>query len=282
MQLQQRLTEIDRNAYFQRIGYSGDCSPRLTTLQAIHQRHSHTIAFENLNSLLKQPVLLDLASLQQKLIHEGRGGYCFEQNSLLRAVLLALGFQVTNLAARVLWNLPSGTIAPRSHMVLGVNIDGEPYIADAGFGGLTLTTPLALTPNIEQPTSHEPFRLIATERSYIMQAYIKQEWKSLYRFDQEEQELPDYEVSNWYVSTHPNSIFVTNLMVAKPDSNCRYALWNNQFTVHYLDGRTEHRVLSTVAELRATLENVFCLNLGASADLDRMLQQLIERSCAMT
>jgi N-hydroxyarylamine O-acetyltransferase len=200
----------------------------------------------------------------------------------LRAVLLALGFQVTNLAARVLWNLPSGTIAPRSHMVLWVNIDGGPYIADVGFGGLTLTAPLALTPDIEQPTSHEPFRLLAADRSYIMQAYIKQEWKSLYKFDLQEQELPDYEVSNWYVSTHPNSIFVTNLIVAKPDSNCRYALWNNQFTVHYLDGRTEHRVLSTVAELRATLENAFCLNLGAIADLDRMLQQLIERSRAMT
>jgi N-hydroxyarylamine O-acetyltransferase len=173
MQLQQRLTQIDLDAYFQRIGYSGDCSPRLTTLQAIHQRHSQTIAFENLNSLLKQPVKLDLASLQQKLINERRGGYCFEQNSLLRAVLLGLDFQVTNLAARVLWNLPSGTIAPRSHMVLWVNIDGEPYIADVGFGGLTLTTPLALTPDIEQPTSHEPFRLIATDRSYIMQAYIK-------------------------------------------------------------------------------------------------------------
>jgi arylamine N-acetyltransferase len=39
------------------------------------------IAFENLNSLLNQPVKLDLASLQQKLINEGRGGYCFEQNS---------------------------------------------------------------------------------------------------------------------------------------------------------------------------------------------------------
>ncbi len=64
------------------------------------------IAFENLNSFLKQPVPLDLASLQQKLIHEKRGGYCFEQNLLLRAVLIALGFQVTAFTARVLWNLP--------------------------------------------------------------------------------------------------------------------------------------------------------------------------------
>jgi N-hydroxyarylamine O-acetyltransferase len=75
------MTQIDLDAYFQRIAYSGDCSPRLTTLQAIHQRHSQTIAFENLNSLLNQPVKLDLPSLQQKLINEGRGGYCFEQNS---------------------------------------------------------------------------------------------------------------------------------------------------------------------------------------------------------
>jgi N-hydroxyarylamine O-acetyltransferase len=91
-------------------------------LQAIHYQHARTIAFENLDSFLKQPVCLDIASLQQKLIHEGRGGYCFEQNLLLRSVLVALGFQVTSLAVRVLWNLPAGTITPRSHMLLRVDI----------------------------------------------------------------------------------------------------------------------------------------------------------------
>ncbi|MGE5659489.1 MAG: arylamine N-acetyltransferase family protein [Actinomycetota bacterium] len=268
---------IDLNAYFQRIGYSGDRAATLDTLQAIHQQHAQTIAFENLNSFLKLPVHLDLASLQQKLIGQGRGGYCFEQNLLLRSVLISLGFPVTNLAARVLWNLPEGKSAPRSHMLLLVDIDTEPYIADVGFGGLTLTTPLRLTRDLEQSTPHEPFRLMGADQAYIMQAYIGQEWKSLYSFDLQEQQIADYEVSNWYVSTHPTSRFVTSLMVARPTSDCRYTLLNNQLTVHDLEGRTERRILSTAGELRTVLEEVFCLKLGAIANLDLALQQMVDQ-----
>jgi N-hydroxyarylamine O-acetyltransferase len=276
--MQKQTTDaIDLDAYFQRIGYSGNRTPTLKTLQSIHQHHAQAIAFENLNPFLSQPVPLDLNSLQQKLIHEGRGGYCFEQNLLFRSVLIAVGFQVTNLAARVLWNLPEGTITPRSHMLLQVDIDGEKYIADVGFGGLTLTAPLSLTPGIEQSTPHEAFRLIATDHIYIMQAYIGQEWKALYRFDLQEQQLPDYEVSNWYVCTHPNSLFVTTLIAARPSTDCRYALRNNQLTTHYLDGRTERRVLSTVTELHTALEDVFGLKLPAIANLDSALPQVVQQ-----
>jgi N-hydroxyarylamine O-acetyltransferase len=274
---EQPLDAINLDAYFYRIGYSGERTPTLKTLQAIHRHHAQAIAFENLNSFLKQPVLLDLESLQQKLVYEQRGGYCFEQNLLLRSVLIALGFQVTNLAARVVWNLPEETITPRSHMLLQVDIDGEPYIADVGFGGLTLTTPLSLTPEIEQSTFHEPFRLIETDRTYTMQACLDQEWKSLYRFDLQEQQIPDYEVSNWYVATHSNSRFVTSLMVARPDVGCRYALQNNKLTTHHLDGQTERRILSTVTELRAVLKDIFYLQLPAIANLDSNLQQLVEQ-----
>ncbi len=269
---------IDLDAYFQRIGYEGDRSPTLKTLQAIHLHHAQAIAFENLNSFLKQTVSLDVKSLQQKLIYERRGGYCFEQNLLLRSVLIALGFQVTNLAARVVWGLPAGTITPRSHMLLQIYIDGEQYIADVGFGGSTLTTPLSLTPNIEQRTPHELFRLITTDHTYIMQVYIGQEWQSLYHFDLQEQQLPDYEVSNWYVSTYPNSLFVNTLIAARPDADCRYALRNNQLTTHHLDGRTERRVLTTVAELRAVLEDVFRLQMPAIAGLDSTLQRVVEQT----
>jgi N-hydroxyarylamine O-acetyltransferase len=115
-------------------------------------------------------------------------------------------------------------------MVLLVEIDGEPYLADVGFGGLTLTTPLALQPDLEQPTTHEPFRLVHTDHSYILQAHFGQEWKPLYQFDLQKQESPDYEVSNWFVSTHPKSLFTNSLIAARPDTNCRYALRDNQFT----------------------------------------------------
>lgn len=94
---------IDLDAYFKRIGYEGVRQPTLDTLMAIQLRHTETIAFENLNSLMGWPVRLDAESLQQKLVRDGRGGYCFEHNLLLKHALDALGFRVTGLAARVLW-----------------------------------------------------------------------------------------------------------------------------------------------------------------------------------
>lgn len=275
---QQSSDAINLDAYFQRIGYSGDRLPNLATLQAIQLGHAKSIAFENLNSLLKQPVSLNLQSLEQKLIHSRRGGYCFEQNLLLRSVLTCLGFQTTNLAARVVWNQPEGVITPRSHMLLRVNVEEASYIVDVGFGGITLTAPLSLIPEIEQQTPHEPFRLLQTDHSYTMQALISGTWTSLYRFDLQEQQLPDYEVSNWYVSTHPNSIFVNMLMVARPDMNCRYALRNNHLTTHYLEGRTDRFELSTVKEIRQVLEDVFHLQLPMIEDLDQTLQRLIEEA----
>ncbi len=271
-------TRIDLDAYFQRIDYDGERTPTLATLRAIHVRHATMIPFENLTPLLRQPVRLDLASLQDKLIHHGRGGYCFEQNLLLRAVLLALGFQVSGLAARVRWNVPDEVITARGHMLLRVALDGQAYLADVGFGGLTLTAPLALIPDREQPTPHEPFRIIADDDGYLMQAQIGPIWKSLYRFDLQEQHLPDYEVTSWYLSNHPGSHFVTGLMAARPDADRRYALRNNQLAIHHLHGDTERRILTTVAELRATLQDAFRITLPQTPDLDPALQRLVEQS----
>lgn len=156
---------IDLEAYFRRIGYDADRTPTLDTLRAIQLRHAETIAFENLNPLMRWPVPLGLESLQQKLVRDRRGGYCFEQNLLLKHLLTALGFRVTGLAARVLWNEPDGALRPRSHMLLLVELKGTPYLADVGFGILTPTAPLRLEPEIEQATPHEPFRLLPAGRN---------------------------------------------------------------------------------------------------------------------
>lgn len=268
-------TAINLDAYFQRIHYSGDRTPNLATLQAIHLNHPKAIAFENLNPLLKQPVQLDLPSLQKKLVGQRRGGYCFEHNLLLHSVLVELGFQVTCLAARVVWNVPSGTINPQTHMLLRVDIDKRPYIVDVGFGGLTLTAPLALIADIEQNTPHGPFRLLYTNNTYILQAKLQNEWSSLYQFDLQERYLPDYEVSNWYVSTHPKSLFVNSLLLARPETDCRYALRDNKFTIHSLEGSTDHHIVNSVEELQNILEQYFLLTLPAIAELPSVLERFV-------
>jgi N-hydroxyarylamine O-acetyltransferase len=265
---------IDLDAYFDRVGYAGPRTPTLETLRAIHLQHAQAIPFENLNPLLKWPVRLDPQSLHQKLVVDGRGGYCFEQNLLLSHALQGVGFDVTWLAARVAWDAPENAVRPRSHMLLLINLDRASYIADAGFGGLTLTGPLRLQPDIEQTTPHESFRLIRKGDEFLVQVQFGGTWRTLYRFGLQEQFLADYEVTNWYLSNHPESRFVTQLIAARPDADRRYALLNNELTVHHLDGRTERCVLGTVAELQETLRMVFRLKVPVTPDLDAALARI--------
>jgi N-hydroxyarylamine O-acetyltransferase len=270
------MTEaIDVDAYFRRVGYEGGRAPTLETLRALHRLHPQAIPFENLDPLLGRPVKLDPTSLERKLVREGRGGYCYEQNLLYREVLQALGFAVTGLAARVLWNVPGGVVMPRTHMLLLVEIDGATHVADVGFGGQTLTGPLRLEPDFEQATPHEPFRLVRSGEQFVMQSKIREAWVSLYQFDLQEQLPPDYEVSNWYVSTHPQSIFVNSLLAGRATPDRRYALWNNQLAVHHLNGGTDKRTLATAAEIREALETEFGLTLPDARELDATLERLI-------
>jgi N-hydroxyarylamine O-acetyltransferase len=271
-------SSVDLGAYFERIGYTGPRTATLETLTAIHLQHPLAIPFENLDPLLRRPVNLDAPSLEQKLVRTRRGGYCFEQNLLLSHVLRQLGFQMKGLAARVLWNVAEGVVTPRGHMLLMVHVDGHPYVADVGFGGLTLTAPLRLQVDVEQSTPHEPFRLLASEDAFVLQAKTGSTWRSLYQFDLQEQFLPDYEVTNWYLSNHPSSHFVTGLIAARPDRDRRHALRGVELAVHHLNGATEHRTLTTVGELRAALEGMFGLTLPIGAEIDAALERAIPRA----
>jgi N-hydroxyarylamine O-acetyltransferase len=154
-------TGFDIDAYCRRIGFSDVRTPTLETLHAIHLLHPQAIAFENLDVLLGRGVRLDADSLQRKMVQGGRGGYCFEQNSLLFHALTALGFAVTAMMARVRYQVPDEVRTGQTHMLLRVDIEGVPYIADVGFGGNTMTGPLRLDDTAEQATPHGPFRLCA-------------------------------------------------------------------------------------------------------------------------
>src|SRR4051812_45556722 len=92
---------FDLDAYLARLGVTGPLAPTPEALDRVHLAHASTIPFENLDLLLGRPIRIDVPSLQAKLVGDRRGGYCFEQNTLLAAALGAIGFRVTPLAARV-------------------------------------------------------------------------------------------------------------------------------------------------------------------------------------
>jgi arylamine N-acetyltransferase len=262
-------------AYFDRIGVPAPLAPDLPGLQRIAAAHASSIAFENLDPFTRRDVRLDQDGLTAKLVRGGRGGWCFEQNLLLRGVLDALGYRTTGLAARVLWGRPADApVGPRSHMLLRVDLPEGPHLVDVGFGGLTLTGVLRLEPTVEQATPHEPFRLWPDGAGFVMQALVADAWRPLYRFDLTEQYLADYEVTNWYLGHHPASHFLTNVMVARPDPDRRYALNGTTFTVHHLGGPSERRTLPSPAAMRAVLEEQFQLDLSGLPDVEAALARL--------
>ena len=265
---------FDLTGYLARIGYAGPLTATLETLTSLHALHPASIPFENLNPLLGWPVQLDAGSLHAKLVSGGRGGWCFEQNLLFRHALEAIGFSVTALAARVVWNAaPGAPIGPRSHMLLSVDLAGALYIADVGFGGNVLTTPLRLEPHTVQQTLHEPHRLLPLDNGFVLEACLNAEWRPFYRFTLEPQFQSDYEVSNWYLCHHPSSFFRQMLLCARAAPEARYALRNNTFTVHR-DGVTEKRLLAGAAELRSCLETDFGIRLPESPELVGALDRL--------
>jgi N-hydroxyarylamine O-acetyltransferase len=265
---------LDVDAYFRRIAYSGPREPTLDTLRALHELHPRAIPFENLDVLRRRPVRLDVESLQAKLVAQNRGGYCFEQNRLFSAVLAELGYRVAALSARVLWDRPEDTRA-RTHMLLLVQLGEDAYLCDVGFGGLTMTAPLRLAPGVEQRTPHEPFRVGREGRELVSQAFVRGAWRTLYKFDLQEQLPIDIEVLNFFVSEHAESPFMTRLMAARREQNRTLALRNAELSVHYLDGPSERRSLGSVAEVRSTLAREFCIDVPEDAALDAAFERAL-------
>lgn len=255
-------------AYFTHIGYSGPSEPTLETLQLLHKLHPQAIAFENLDPLFARlPVLLDTPALVEKLISSRRGGYCFEHNLLFGHVLFSIGFRVSGLASRILWNQPEDAVSPRSHMLLRIELDGEDYIADVGFGGLTLTAPLRLwSTGREQATPHERYRIVEQNGVYRLDGHVQDDWKPIYRFDLQQQARADYEITNYYLSSHPDSHFRKTLIAARPFAGGRHALLGNRLTTRTLDGRTGRRILGSASELRDVLSELFLIEVPRGHD----------------
>lgn len=251
----------DLDAYFARIGYAGPRAPTLATLNGIVAAHAQAIPFENLDVLLNRGINLEPAAIERKLIHSRRGGYCFEQNTLLLSVLEALGFQVKPISARVRVQRPRDFTPPRTHMFLRVELDGESWLADVGLGSSSLTSAIRLNIAAEQATPHEPRRIVREGARLFHQVRLGNEWSDVCEFTLEEMPPIDRELANWFTSTHPLSHFRNRLVAARAaPAGVRLAVLNNEFTVRHADGRADKREIKTPDELLAILAENFGLH----------------------
>ncbi len=219
--------EFDRNAYLQRINYSGEKTPTLSTLKALHHAQLYSIPCENFDIQLGRNVDLAPGDLFEKLVRKMRGGYCFELNGLFLMALEAFGFDVRPLLGRV---HITGTPTGRGHQIELVTIEGQQWIADVGFGAGTPRTPIPLEMN--RPTSHagQTVRLVNSDLWGIMlQELTDKEWMDLYSFDSGHVCQADIEYGNHFTSTHPSSLFVFARVATLPIEGGVLTLFNNTF-----------------------------------------------------
>jgi N-hydroxyarylamine O-acetyltransferase len=243
------MVNLDR--YLARIGLTGRPS-----LAHVHRAHATSIPFENLDPLRGVPVSLAPEDLENKLVTQRRGGYCFEQNLLLKDALEALGARVDLLLARVRLGA-GGSTRPRSHLVLCVHSQGTSWHADVGFGHGTPLEPLPFGAGAEHEQSGWRFRVVKDGPELVLQTADGGDWVDLYGLVPETVPLIDVEISNWWTSTHPRSPFVSGLIVAtQADDGTRTSLsdWGElALTEHTPAGRVHAPIARDgVPELLAT------------------------------
>ena len=207
-------------SYFKRIHYHGPRSVTLDTLRQVHYAHTHAIAFENLDAVLGRRIKIDDDSIFTKLVSAGRGGWCFEQNGLLRRVLNELGFNVTNLSGRVLLGDPD-RMPGRTHRITLINLDASLWIADVGFGGKTLPVPMRLREGEVMDTVYGCYRLERKDGLWLLTYLDSEKTLKLYCFNLESQYDSDYEMGNHYVATWPESHFRHSLTLSLYQSEGR-------------------------------------------------------------
>jgi N-hydroxyarylamine O-acetyltransferase len=247
---------FDLDAYLTRVGESRALAPGLDALFALHRAHCAAIPFENLDLLLGRPIALDLPSLQAKLVHGKRGGYCFEQNTLFKAALEALGYRVSALAARV--RVGATGVRPRTHMLLRVDLPEGAFVADVGFGGDGPLGPLPLVVGRETWVGGVGHRLHREGESWVLEGNVEGAWTDLYAFTLEPQYPVDFEMANHFTSTHPRSAFVLNLTVQRSWPEKRALLRNRDLVVRQ-DGAATPTTVRDPAHLLEVLASVFGL-----------------------
>lgn len=209
--------------FLTRIGVQSLPETPLTRLQVLHRAMTQTVPFENLAILEGQIISLDPKAVFAKVVQRGRGGYCFELNTLLAEVLDFLGYKVERLLGRVWAN--GAASPPLTHMTLKVTVGNQSYLCDVGFGGGTLREPVPWDSREIVHQSPDSFRLEMTDNAETMLTRLTGDsWKNLYSLLPCGVRVQDYIPANHYTSTHPDSYFTQGPVAALTTEDGRITL----------------------------------------------------------
>ena len=256
--------------YLAFIGVAAPAEPTLQALAEIQLGQLRAIPFESLNPMLDLPVSLELADIVDKMLSGTRGGYCFEHNLLLGSALVALGYGVELLGARMLFGLEPGEVRPRTHLVLRVaSSDAGPRLVDAGFGRTTLNGPLLPELETVQVRGGDRYRLIDHDGEWAMETArgADGDWLALYLLNLRPVYPADIEMANHFVSTHPKSHMRSRVIVLRATPGGKRSISGSTLTIDETSRQLQRELAPH--ELETVLREEF--GIVAPAPVDHLL-----------
>ena len=218
-------------------------------LRNLQVHHLMAVPFENLSIHLGEGIVLDESPLIEKLVYRRRGGFCYELNGAFAALLSALGFPVTLLAARV--HGPDGWGPLFDHLALRVDAS-ERWLVDVGFGRFS-HHPLNVDVRSEQCDPGGTFR-IADAADGDLDTFMDGEPQ--YRIESRSRGLRDFEPTSWWQQTSPESHFTRSLVCSRLTENGRITL-SDRTLVQTTDGKRQEHLLTGDDEVLAAYRTHF-------------------------
>jgi len=258
------------HAYLDRIGADRPAVADAAALRLLHVAHREAFLFENLSIQEGGGISVALEDIERKFLDEGNGGYCFEHNTLFAAALREIGFRVLPFLGRVRGGPPERR--SRTHMVLRVDVDGDGWLADVGFGALGLLEPIRLREGASVPQTYVTYHLRRDDQMWVLScdapdASGAATTMDLYEFVEDPQTPGDVEVANYYTSTHPDSVFRRSLTIQRTTRRERTILRDGVVT-RYRDGRVDEEPFDR-SQLAARARDLFGVELRG----DRLLYE---------
>jgi len=191
---------FDKNTYLERIGYSGSAEPTLATLQELHRKHQTKFHYDNAYVGITDFLQFDLDDMFVTTVLKGRGGICTDLNFLFHRLLEELGFDVKLVAAGILF--PGGEWGPDvEHAVMVVHLDGEDWLTDVGYGGVSIVEPLRMSGETATQDGID-FRLLHDGDHHVLQYRTRgKDWRIAYRVTTKARDR-----NEWNVLTELNTI----------------------------------------------------------------------------